>query len=221
MKVKRVHIEEMKRVNAVSKSRPVRLTVGQRISFELAKLAIGTTITCVALAGIYNGAQGVANIGDQVISKIKGEAVQPIERKIQEIKHNLVSLTHIWPVVNSAAAAHDMDPHLILAIVQKESSFVSTARNKGALGLMQLRPKTRAYFGLSDNDALDPITNIEAGTAWLKIKTREQSGNEDEAIQSYYCGTSRVDCIGKPRGIGYLKAVRVIQAQIKKTKKEV
>jgi len=73
-------------------------------------------------------------------------------------------------VVKKEAEAQDVDPSLILAIIQKESSFDPKAHNKsGAVGLMQVLPSTAKWLGLKDTKQLwAPAVNIKYGVKYLK-----------------------------------------------------
>ena len=81
--------------------------------------------------------------------------------------HQLAGNTTYDPIIEIAAARHDVDSRLVKAVIQVESAFRPRARSpKGAMGLMQLMPKTaREYEALRP---YDPASNIEAGTRYLK-----------------------------------------------------
>ena len=71
-------------------------------------------------------------------------------------------------LIERAADRHGVDPNLVHALIEVESSYrpdaVSTA---GAMGLMQLMPHTARRYGVGD--PLDPEANIEAGTRHLRV----------------------------------------------------
>ncbi|OGR44557.1 MAG: hypothetical protein A2X35_00400 [Elusimicrobia bacterium GWA2_61_42] len=69
------------------------------------------------------------------------------------------------------AAAQGLDLALVLAVIQKESSFDPKARSAvGAVGLMQLMPDTARWLGLKDTSQLTkPAVNIKYGVKYLKF----------------------------------------------------
>ncbi len=79
----------------------------------------------------------------------------------------LAGRTAYDPLIESAATRHDVDSRIVKAVIQVESAFQPRARSsKGAMGLMQLMPKTARQY--SARNPYDPASNIEAGTKYLK-----------------------------------------------------
>ena len=70
-------------------------------------------------------------------------------------------------LVEQAAARHGVDPGLVHALIEVESGYRADAVSSvGAMGLMQLMPRTARRYGVSD--PLDPAANIDAGTQHLR-----------------------------------------------------
>lgn len=70
-------------------------------------------------------------------------------------------------LISTAAAANDLDPRLVHAVIEQESNYQARARSKkGARGLMQLMPATARQYGV--RNSYDPKANIEAGVKHLK-----------------------------------------------------
>lgn len=70
-------------------------------------------------------------------------------------------------LVEQAAERHGVDPRLVHALIEVESGYRADAvSGAGAMGLMQLMPRTAAHYGLAD--PLDPAANIDAGTRYLR-----------------------------------------------------
>ncbi len=73
-------------------------------------------------------------------------------------------------LARAEAAANGIDLALVLAVIQKESSFDPKARSSvGAVGLMQVMPATAKHMGLKNGAQLkDPAVNIKYGVKYLK-----------------------------------------------------
>lgn len=95
------------------------------------------------------------------------------------------------PLIRQTAEIHSMDPALLTALIDVESGFEPTAVSpKGAIGLMQLIPKTASQYGLSE--PYDPIRNLDAGTRYLKDLLALHNGNVALAIAAYNAGQGSV-----------------------------
>jgi soluble lytic murein transglycosylase-like protein len=71
------------------------------------------------------------------------------------------------PIIQRFAREKGVDPTLVRAVIQVESSYQPRARsNKGALGLMQVMPATARRYGI--RNLYDPTANIRAGVTHLK-----------------------------------------------------
>lgn len=73
-----------------------------------------------------------------------------------------------------------VDPSLILAVIQKESSFDPGAYSRmGAVGLMQVLPSTAKWLGLKDPDLLwNPETNIKYGVKYIRALAKMFSARD-------------------------------------------
>jgi soluble lytic murein transglycosylase-like protein len=70
-------------------------------------------------------------------------------------------------LVRASAARNGLDPFLVHAVIRAESAYEPRAiSRKGAVGLMQLMPRTALRYGVAD--PFDPAQNIEAGTRYLR-----------------------------------------------------
>ena len=88
-----------------------------------------------------------------------------------------------------------LDARLVRAIIQVESAWNVLARsNKGALGLMQLMPRTASRFGV--RDPFDARDNIRGGTRYLRFLLDRFSGDLNFSLAAYNAGEKAVDTWG-------------------------
>lgn len=97
--------------------------------------------------------------------------------------------------IERAAGAYQLDALLVAAMVEAESDFEPLALSpKGAVGLMQLMPRTALAMGVTNPQ--QPVDNIEAGTRYLRQLLHQYDGDIALALAAYNAGPSRVDRFG-------------------------
>ena len=98
-------------------------------------------------------------------------------------------------LIYKEAKKNNIRPELVAAVVQAESRFKPTARSgAGAIGLMQLVPRTGRWMGA--RDLTNPVQNIAAGTKYLKYLHERFDGNETKMIAAYNAGEGNVKRFG-------------------------
>ena len=102
--------------------------------------------------------------------------------------------------VAKAASEHRIDPAWILGVMRRESAYIRDIRSgAGAIGLMQLMPRTARYVaGLQGKknwrgDLTDAQTNIDFGTFYLRHVMDKFDDHQVLATASYNAGPHRVD----------------------------
>jgi soluble lytic murein transglycosylase-like protein len=96
--------------------------------------------------------------------------------------------------VAQAAQSTGLDPSLIRAVIQAESSFRTDAVSScGAQGLMQLMPATAKEMGVED--AFDAYDNVMGGAGYLK-KMLNRFGDIRLALAAYNTGQGRISALG-------------------------
>jgi hypothetical protein len=94
-------------------------------------------------------------------------------------------------MIYKEARKNNIRPELVAAVVQAESKFKPTARSgAGAIGLMQLVPRTGRWMGA--RDLTNPAQNIAAGAKYLRYLHDRFDGNETKVIAAYNAGEGNV-----------------------------
>lgn len=107
-------------------------------------------------------------------------------------RERLNAVSHL---ILASADRHQVDPLLVRAVILTESSGRQTARSpKGAIGLMQLMPRTASRFGVTN--PFDPDQNIAGGTRYLRWLLNRYGGNVALALAGYNAGEGAVDRYG-------------------------
>ncbi len=97
-------------------------------------------------------------------------------------------------IVTRHAKSAELEPDLVRAVIQVESSFNPRARShKGAMGLMQVMPVTATMYSVSD--PYDPDQNVGAGTRYLR-KMLNSFGTLELALAAYNAGPTAVTRFG-------------------------
>ena len=163
-----------------------------------------------ALAGDINAAKSIA---DEVAGGVQA-AVQGVEaaassplQAVAEAPKQLTIVTEqvrqeffhkevpFGSIIYREAKKNNVRPELVAAVVQAESRFKPTARSgAGAVGLMQLVPKTGRWMGA--RDLTNPAQNVAAGAKYLKYLSERFDGNETKMIAAYNAGEGNVKRFG-------------------------
>ena len=98
-------------------------------------------------------------------------------------------------LIYSEAKKNNLPPELVAAVAHTESQFKPTARSgAGAIGLMQLVPRTGRWLGA--NNLTDPAQNIMAGAKYLRYLTDRFDGDTTRAVAAYNAGEGAVRRFG-------------------------
>jgi len=96
-----------------------------------------------------------------------------------------------YDIVVNAARRHEVEPPLVMAIIQAESRYDPQAvSHSGAQGLMQLMPGTAKAWGVSDS--FNPKQNVEGGVRYFKWLLKLFKGDKKLALAAYNAGLENV-----------------------------
>ena len=119
------------------------------------------------------------------------------------------------PTIVEHAKQNNLEPELVAAVIQVESSWQPKAESKaGACGLMQVIPKWNpkkdgSYY--TCDELKDPETNIKVGTKALRWWMDRAKGDRELALCAYNAGYI---CFKKMR-YSYVKRVMNVYYTIK------
>ncbi|MDR9498635.1 MAG: transglycosylase SLT domain-containing protein [Hydrogenovibrio sp.] len=100
-----------------------------------------------------------------------------------------------------AANDNQIDPAWVYGVIRRESAFSADISSPaGAIGLMQLLPRTARYIGRQNGfkkraytHLTQPESNIALGSAYLRYLIDKYQGNRVLATAAYNAGPKRVD----------------------------
>lgn len=128
-------------------------------------------------------------------------AIRPLESDAAAKHHYspaqrqaLIGAQTVRSLVERISQRHGMDPALVLALIDVESSFNPRAVSpKGARGLMQLMPDTARAYGMRDPRELHvPEKNLDFGIRHLKDLLQAHNNNWALTLAAYNAGRNAV-----------------------------
>jgi len=169
-------------------------------------LATAKNIAAQVAGGMHAVANGVTGAAQSPLASV-AQAPQQIARAVAGAPQVAVSTAeavkeHFFKtqvpfgsLIYNEAKKNDIAPELVAAVVHTESKFVPTARSHaGAVGLMQLVPKTGRWMGA--RDLTNPAQNIAAGTKYLRYLSDRFDGDQQKIIAAFNAGEGNVRRFG-------------------------
>jgi hypothetical protein len=172
--------------------KPVEPEAASEISGDLATAKqIADQVAGGITGGVTGAVQDVAKTVTSAPAQV-AQAPKAIADAAEQVKKQFFKTeVPFGGIIYDEAKKNDLPPELVAAVVHTESKFVPTARsNRGAVGLMQLVPKTGRWLGASNLN--DPAQNIQAGAKYLRYLTDRFSGDQQKAIAAYNAGEGNV-----------------------------
>ncbi len=97
--------------------------------------------------------------------------------------------------IRGAAQRYQLPESLVRAVIHTESNYYPNAVSRaGAMGLMQLMPKTAK--GLGVDDPFDPRQNIYGGCRYLRLLANRYDGDMVLVAAAYNAGAGNVEKYG-------------------------
>ncbi|HKR63896.1 MAG TPA: lytic transglycosylase domain-containing protein [Thermoanaerobaculia bacterium] len=179
--------------SGTAKGSDAAATSSQSLDRELADdLRKAESIATQVAGGVAGGVQAAAQSPLSVVAEAPKKLAIVTDNVREEFFKKEVPFGSI---IYTEAKKNDLRPELVAAVVQAESKFKPTARSgAGAIGLMQLVPKTGRWMGA--RDLTNPAQNISAGAKYLKYLHERFDGNETKVIAAYNAGEGNVQRFG-------------------------
>jgi soluble lytic murein transglycosylase-like protein len=148
-------------------------------------------VTGAVSGAVSTVAQAPAQVAQQVVQQV-AEAPKKVAQMAEDVKRAFFQKeVPFGSIIYSEALKNNLSPELVAAVAHTESKFIPTARSQaGALGLMQLIPKTGRWLGATD--LMNPTQNIQAGAKYLRYLTDRFGGDTQKAIAAYNAGEGNV-----------------------------
>src|SRR5258708_14505827 len=158
-------------------------------------LSTAQNIAREVTGGVTKAAQDVAQIANEA-PIAAAQAPAAVVRAAATVATDAVELVrqHFFPtevpfghLIYHEAKRNALQPELLAAVFHTESQFVPTARSQaGAVGLMQLVPRTGRWLGV--HDLTNPSQNVTAGAKYLRYLTDRFGGDTQKAVAAYNAG---------------------------------
>lgn len=95
--------------------------------------------------------------------------------------------------INEMAEKYNLDPALLAAMAEQESGFNQSAQSEaGAMGIMQLMPRTAEGLGVDPSDLRG---NLEGGAKYLRQMLDKYDGDVEKALAAYNAGPGSLDSV--------------------------
>ncbi len=109
-----------------------------------------------------------------------------MSRRLESRVENPQERLAILKMIHYEAARAELDPELVLALINVESNFDRFAiSSAGARGLMQIMPFWLDEIGRPDDNLFDINTNLRFGCTILGIYLKRENGNMYQALARY------------------------------------
>lgn len=176
-------------------------------------------VACVLTAAVF--VTGCA--AEPQVQAISEEKV-PIRRSYEPVEksYSVPLETEIQRKIKELCAAEGLDPTVILAMIDVESSFDAKAMGDGgnSYGLMQIQPRwhSERMEALGVVDLLDPKQNVTVGIDILAELVAKYDGDIEMALVAYNAGPTGAYRHWFSRGVyssDYSEKVLEISAKLK------
>ncbi len=177
---------------------------------EIARLTNGFDIRCESHQELGGTTRLCPGAKDKGFIELASERVSGYEPALDAPPQLPAPALTIPEQVAKAGLQTGIDPDFIHSVIRAESGYNAKAVSpKGAQGLMQLMPATAAKLGV--RDSLDPASNIDGGSRYLRQLLLRYNGDAIKALAAYNAGPESVE---KYQGIPPYRETRTYVARV-------
>jgi len=170
---------------------------------------LGVSLTSLSVVGYVNLSEpsSIINTKTETIVRMVNVPFTPsnYETQAKEIKSSLnkSKLKHILIYIEALCWEYGVEYEMVKAVIQTESDWNHKAvSSSGALGLMQILPKTAmSEFQTPKEDLFDPYVNVTVGIKYLSKLNK----HFDECIPSTLTAYSHGPTVTKKYSDNYIK----------------
>lgn len=169
------------------------MTTIKKISIALVLLLINLyPYSSVADIYTYTDGDGIVHFTDTIPDKKEAISFRILERTGRAKTIFNITEYEMEGIINSSSDKYELEKELVKAVIKAESDFDPQAiSKKGAVGLMQLLPKTAYSMGV-DNIS-DPHLNVDTGCKLLKRLLNKFNGDIELSLAAYNAGETAVN----------------------------
>jgi hypothetical protein len=165
------------------------------ISMLTANKEFGLDVFYEPYSGLYITTDGITTAKSTVNeteSKLNKGLVNYVIRANRS--YSAVQAQKLVFLFKQESRVYNMDPILMLSVAHKESTFTAAAKSRsGALGMMQVMPKTAARYGFTPEEMYNVHNSVEFGTLYLRERLDAYDGSVTKALSAYNQGSVRVN----------------------------
>ena len=133
-----------------------------------------------ALKAAASGAQSFDNVYDAEVWLVAKD--RPLSKIISDPQQRL----ELLKLIHAEATLAQLQPEIVLAVIEVESRFDSYAVSKaGALGMMQVMPFWKNEIGRPGDNLIDTKTNLRYGCTILRYYLDKEKGRLADALARY------------------------------------
>ncbi|MBI5809876.1 MAG: lytic transglycosylase domain-containing protein [Deltaproteobacteria bacterium] len=159
----------------------------------------------------------------RMVYKVDPYSLSAYDHVLRVLRENrtglpLIEKKRLASVIIAESAAYKVDPIFVMALIKTESGFYNRSRSeKGAIGLMQIRPQTGEALAeeldldwVGERTLLNPFVNVKLGIHYLSVLMARYDNDVVKSLAAYNLGPSNVAVASGGQDVPTLFANKVL-----------